>query len=182
LSFLLAGHLVPLPAAAAASAQQMPEIAADNADIVSPRATIASLIRLTDVIHELVEDDGVTSENEVRLENIYQQIEKLFDLREVPPKYRRHVSAESAVYLREALARFPIPPMDEIPDEEQLRSQGSDGEVLRDRLRGTPVVLFFISGVGLRDSECADLQADRSLRSCLFLGLAGCGWMPDRSR
>ena len=128
LSFLPAGHLAPVPAAAA-SGQQMPEIAVDNADIGSPQATLASLIRLTDVIHELVEEDGVTSENRARLTNIYQQIQKLFDLREIPPKYRRHVSAESAVYLREALARFPVPPMDEIPDEEFYR------------LPGTPVVI-----------------------------------------
>jgi MscS family membrane protein len=127
-SFLLAGLMAAAPAAAV-TGQQMPEIAADNADIGSPQATLASLIRLTDAIHELVEEDGVTSENRPRLENIYQQIEKLFDLREVPPKYRRHVSAESAVYLREALARFPAPPLDEIPDKEFYR------------LPGTPVVI-----------------------------------------
>jgi len=109
LSCLLACLLAPVPAAAA-SGQQMPEIAVDNADIGSPQATLASLIRLTDVIHELVEEDGVTSENRARLTNIYQQVEKLFDLREVPPKYRRHVSAESAVYIRERLRDFRSPP------------------------------------------------------------------------
>ena len=139
LAILLAGHPVPLPAAAA-TGQQTPEITLDNADIGSPQATLASLIRLTDAIHELVEEDGVTSENRARLTNIYQQIEKLFDLREVPPKYRRHVSAESAVYLREALARFPVPPMDEIPDAEHLQSSG-DGKVALYRLPGTPVVI-----------------------------------------
>jgi MscS family membrane protein len=125
----------------AASGRDVPEIALDNAVISSPRTTLASLFRLTDAFHELVREDGVTRENQERVRNIFQQIEKLFDLRDVPPKYRQHVAAETAVYLREALARFPMPAVDEIPDEETMLAWNKEGRALYYRLPGTPVVI-----------------------------------------
>jgi len=128
-------------AVAAVSEPGMPEIAADNAVISSPRATLQSLNRLTDTFHELVSEDGITRENQWRLKNIYQQIEKLFDLREVPPKYRRHVATETAVYLREALARFPVESLEEVPDEDQMVAWINEGREALYRLAGTPVVI-----------------------------------------
>lgn len=125
----------------AAPAQEVPEIAVDNAVISSPQTTLASLLRLTNAFHELVREDGVTRENQGRLNNIYQQIEKLFDLSEVPPKYRQHVAAETAVYLREALARFPVPALADVPDEEQMVEKVRTGRAALYRLPGTPVVI-----------------------------------------
>ena len=121
--------------------QGLPEIAADNAVISSPRTTLQSLVRLTDTVHELLNEDGITHENRGRLINIYQQLEKLFDLREVPPKYRRHVGTETAVYLREALARFPVESLDEVPDEDQMLARTNEGRAALYRLAGTPVVI-----------------------------------------
>ena len=82
---LFTGFLFYLPVSTA-FAQKAPEIAVDNAVIGSPQTTLASLLRLTGVYHELVREEGITHENQKRLKNINQQFEKLFDLREVPPK------------------------------------------------------------------------------------------------
>ncbi|MEA3410616.1 MAG: mechanosensitive ion channel family protein [Pseudomonadota bacterium] len=130
-----------LPSVSAETGQRVPEIIADNAIISSPQTTLASLIRLTDVYHELVSETGITTENRERLKNINQQFEKLFDLREVPPKFRRNVAAETAVYLREAMARFPVPRMEDVPDEDRMVSNIKDGKMPLYRLPGTPVVI-----------------------------------------
>ena len=137
---LLAAAVFTQPVAAAPG-QGVPEIAVDNAVIISPRTTLASLLRLTEVFHELVSENGITRENEGRLKNITQQFEKLFDLREIPPKYRRHVAAETAVYLREALARFPMQPLEDVPDEDQMVTRTMEGRAALYQLAGTPVVI-----------------------------------------
>ncbi len=138
-TLLFAGFLF-LPATSAAPGG-IQEIAADNAVISSPQATLASLLRLTDAFHELVQEEGFTRENQGRVRNIYQQVEKLFDLREVPPKYQRHVAVETAVYLREALARFPVPSLDQVPDEDRMLAWIKDGKAALYRLPDTPVVI-----------------------------------------
>ena len=130
-----------LQPASAAGPTGVPEVAADSADISSPQSTFASLLRLTGVLHELVRDDGITGENQQRVKNIHQQMRKLFDLREVPPKYRQHMASETAVYLREALARFHVPPTEDMPDEEQMVAWIKQGKAAQYRLPGTPVVI-----------------------------------------
>ena len=137
---LFAGFMFVLPVLAAPGPDVL-EITADNAVISSPQTTLGSLLRLTDAIHELVREDGVTRENQERLRNLYQQVEKLFDLSEVPPKYRKHVAAETAIYLREALARFPVPTIEDVPDEEQMLAWVRDGRAALYRLPDTPVVI-----------------------------------------
>ncbi len=137
---LLAGSLLAPPASAAA-AQETPEIAIDNAVISSPQTTLASLLRLTETFHDLVRDEGFTRKNEPRVRNILQQVEKLFDLSSIPQKYRRNVAAETAVYLRESLARFPIPAIKNVPDEDEMAARIRDGKAALYRLPGTPVVI-----------------------------------------
>jgi MscS family membrane protein len=137
---LLAGFLFSQPVSGAL-VQGVQEIAVDNAVISSPQTTLASLVRLTDTFHELLKDNGITRENEGRLRNIHQQLKKLFDLREVPPKYRQHVVIETAVYLREALARHPLPSLEEVPDEDRMLEQTNEGRAALYRLPGTPVVI-----------------------------------------
>ena len=137
---LFTGFIFSRPVSAA-TGQHVPEITADNAIISSPQTTLSSLIRLTDVYHELVSEAGITTENQERLKNISQQFEKLFDLQEVPPKFRRNVAAETTVYLREAIARFPVPRMEDVPDEERMVSSIKDGKAALYRLPGTPVVI-----------------------------------------
>jgi MscS family membrane protein len=137
---LFAGFMFSQPISAA-PVYGVQEIAEDNAVISSPQTTLSSLVRLTDTFHELVKDDGITRENEGRLRNIHQQLKKLFDLREIPPKYRQHVAIETAVYLREALARHPLPPLEEVPDEDRMLEQTNEGRAALYRLPGTPVVI-----------------------------------------
>ncbi len=129
------------PTASAAPGQALPAIAADTAVIISPRTTLDSLLRLTDTFHELVGEDGITRENEGRIRNLNQQFEKLFDLREVPPKYRRHMAAETAIYLREGLARYPLPAIEEVPDEDRMVERISEGRAAFYQLPGTPAVI-----------------------------------------
>ena len=147
-----------LPGSAALSAPAVPEIAADNADISSPQTTLASLVRLTDVFHELVREKGFTRENQGRIRNIYQQLQKLFDLREIAPKYRRHVAVETSVYLREALARFPIPSLVDVPDEERMLALTKDGKAAFFRLPDTPVVIAR-TGEGIYEGRYQFTQA-----------------------
>lgn len=120
---------------------RLPEIANDAAVISSPRTTFESFIRLTDSVHELIREEGVTLQNQTRLRNLYQQIKKLFDLDEIPPKYRTHVAVETAVYLREALARFPVIPLDEVPDEEAMVDLVQSGRAALYRLPQTQAVI-----------------------------------------
>ena len=51
------------------------------------------------------------------------------------------MAAETAVYLREALARFPAPSIQEVPDEEQMVARIRNGKAALYRLPGTPVVM-----------------------------------------
>ena len=130
-----------LQSVSAATGEHVPEITTDNAIISSPQTTLSSLIRLTDVYHELVSETGITTENQERLNNISQQFEKLYDLREVPPKFRHNVAAETTVYLRESIARFPLPHLEDVPDEERMLSSIKDGKSAHYQLPGTPVVI-----------------------------------------
>lgn len=125
----------------AAPNQKIHEIVIDHAVISSPQTTLDSLLRLTDTYHELVHEDGITFENQERLRIIRQQVGKLFDLRDIPPKYQQNVAAESVVYLREALARFPLPPMEEVPDEDGMITRISNGKAPIYRILGTPMVI-----------------------------------------
>ena len=43
---------------------------------------------------------------------------RMFDLRNVPPNHRQDTTNETAVYLREALARVTLPPLADVPDED----------------------------------------------------------------
>jgi hypothetical protein len=119
LLFCLAGGILFLSTARGEPAPDLTGLVADHADISNPRTTLDSLFNLTESFQALVGMDGITFDNQGRLRNINAQFQKLFDLREIPPKYRRHVVAETAVYLREALARHPLPAISDVPDEDR---------------------------------------------------------------
>ena len=135
LVFMFTQPVVALPE------QEIQETVFDNAVISSPQTTLESLLRLTDSFHELVREDGFTQENKGRVNNLLQQLNKLFDLREVPQKYRKNVSTETAVYLREALARSPMPAMEVVPDEDRMVVLVKEGKAALYRLPGTPLVI-----------------------------------------
>ena len=127
LLFCLAAGVLILSTARGEPAPDLTGVIADHADISSPRTTLDSLFKLTETFQALVDKDGITFDNQGRLRNINAQFQKLFDLREIPPKYRRHVAAETAVYLREALARHPLPAISDVPDEERMVARIGEG-------------------------------------------------------
>lgn len=45
------------------------------------------------------------------------------------------MAAETAVYLHEGLARFPVPPTEEVPDEKRMVERTSEGRACSD-MRG----------------------------------------------
>jgi len=127
LLFCLAAGVLILSTARGEPAPDLTGVVAEHADISSPRTTLDSLFTLTETFQALVDKDGITFDNQGRLRNINAQFQKLFDLREIPPKYRRHVAAETAVYLREALARHPLPAISDVPDEERMVARIGEG-------------------------------------------------------
>ena len=91
----------------------------DLARLSSPRHTWQSMIDITDIYNRIVQEEGYTLENENMLDNLEEQMERLFDLRKVPESLRRTVAVESAVYLREIVARVPPLQKDALPNREQ---------------------------------------------------------------
>jgi hypothetical protein len=73
-----------------------------------------------DRIYDLIRDDGFNPENWAEIEQITARQMRLFDLRKLPPNRRRDTAVETAVYLRDVLARVALPPFAEIPDEDEV--------------------------------------------------------------
>lgn len=111
------------------------------ADLRSPRSVLESFYTLVDSFHDLVREDGFTAENSARLQNLGRQIAKLFDLRKIPPKFRQNVADETAIYLREVTARLPLPPLRQVPDEDQMANRIKQGKTAVYRIPGTPIVI-----------------------------------------
>jgi len=86
------------------------------ANISSPRATWDSFMALTNRYMALIKKGGFTYENIDELKSLDNQISICFDLAQVPPSLRDSRSIETAVCIREIVARFePLPP-DYFPD------------------------------------------------------------------
>lgn len=98
----------------------------DLARLGSPRHTWQSMIDITDAYNQIVQSDGYTVENESTLDNLEEQMERLFDLRKVPESQRRTAAVESAVYLREIVARLPPLKLEDLPDREQAFAKIKD--------------------------------------------------------
>lgn len=98
----------------------------DLARLSSPSHTWQSMINITDAYNKIVQEDGYTFENESTLDNLEEQMERLFDLRNVPESLRRTVAVESAVYLREIVARLPPLSPNALPGREQAFTEMRD--------------------------------------------------------
>ena len=97
------------------------------ARLSSPRATWISLITLVDRYYSLIREDGYTSHNSDELEYLESQISDCFDLRGIAPSHRRDLAMESAVYIREIIARFSPIPDNYLPDEDQVYRELKEG-------------------------------------------------------
>ena len=98
----------------------------DLARLSSPRHTWQSMIDITDTYNRIVQEEGYTFDNEDTLDNLEEQMERLFDLRKVPESLRRTVAVEGAVYLREIVARVPPLEPGALPDREQAFAEMRD--------------------------------------------------------
>ncbi|MCB1703996.1 MAG: mechanosensitive ion channel family protein [Halioglobus sp.] len=98
----------------------------DLARLSSPRQTWQSMIDITDAYNQTVQTEGYTFENESTLDNLEEQMERLFDLRKVPESLRRTVAVEAAVYLREIVARMPPLTLESLPGREQAFAEMRD--------------------------------------------------------
>ena len=149
-SLVAMGTVNPMPVRAATAAlDNTPAQSRGNAqkplplfaDLRSPRNVLESFYTLVDSFHDLVRKDGFTSENSARVQNLGRQIAKLFDLRNIPPKFRQNVADETAIYLREVTARLPLPALSQVPDEDQMANRVKNGKTAVYRIPGTPIVI-----------------------------------------
>jgi MscS family membrane protein len=89
-------------------------------ETASPRATITSLFG--EVERAFRTRAGSDSQSLTSL--LAPRAYALIDLDHVPPELRLPTAVETATKLYEILARVPLPPLDEIPDLETVRSEG----------------------------------------------------------
>jgi len=114
-------------------------------NLSSPRDTLQSFLATTDRIYDLIRDDGFNPENWATIQQIIARQMRLFDLRNVPPNHRQDTTVETVVYLREALARVSIPPLAEIPDEDEMFARIKDGKLASYVIPGTPIEIAYVA-------------------------------------
>jgi MscS family membrane protein len=115
-----------------------------HANLSSPRHTLQAFLATTDRAFDLIRDDGINVENFPELQRIIGQQMRMFDLREVPPNYRQDTTIETAAYLREALARVVVPPLGEVPDEDEMFARVKDGKPARYLIPGLGIEIAYV--------------------------------------
>jgi len=115
-----------------------PVKAFDWVDTSSPKGTMNSFLMGTQRYYDLIREDGYTRNNWRELTNIITQAERLFDLRMVPSGHRRDVAHETTALIREAIARVPLPKLEEIPDEDEMAARVMAGKSAVYRVPNTP--------------------------------------------
>jgi len=116
----------------------MPRKAFDWVDTSSPRDTLKSFLLGIQRYYDLIRENGYTRNNWRELSNIIKQAERLFDLRMVPSGHRRDVAHETTALIREAIARVPLPNLEEIPDEDEMAARIMAGKSVVYRIPNTP--------------------------------------------
>ena len=110
----------------------------DWVDTSSPRSTLSSLLIGTQRYYNLIREEGYTRKDWKELFNIIGQAERLFDLRDIPPGQSHDVAHETVALVREALARVPLPALNEIPGEDEMAARIKAGKSVIYRVPGTP--------------------------------------------
>lgn len=114
------------------------------ARLSSPRRTWESMLRLMDEFSQEIQENGFTYENSDRLDYLESQIVNLFDLREVAPSLKTDVGMEAAIYLRDAIARFDLPPADILPDRDEAFREMKDGYPGIWNVYGSPIEIVYV--------------------------------------
>ena len=110
----------------------------------SPRDTLQAFLATTDRAYDLIRDDGFNPENWAKIQQITVRQMKMFDLRKVPPDHRQDTTVETAVYLRETLARVTLPPLAEIPNEDEMLARIKDGKLAIYVIPGTAIEIAYV--------------------------------------
>ena len=113
-------------------------------NLSSPRDTLQAFLATTDRAYDLIRDDGFNPENWAKIQRIIAQQMRMFDLRNVPPNHRQDTTVETAVYLREALARVTLPPLVEVPDEDEMFARIKDGKLAIYVIPGTAIEIAYV--------------------------------------
>ncbi|MGE9292433.1 MAG: mechanosensitive ion channel family protein [Puniceicoccales bacterium] len=114
------------------------------ARLASPRQTWESMLMLMDEFSQEIQENGFTYENEPRLKYLEKQIVNLFDLREIAPSLRTDAGMEAAIYLRDAIARFDLPPADILPDHAEAIQEMRDGFPGIWNVYGSPIEIVYV--------------------------------------
>jgi MscS family membrane protein len=132
-------------------AQTPTESASPSADfntyfttLSSPRDTLQAFLATTDRAYDLIRDDGFNPDNWPEIQRIVAQQMRMFDLRNVPPNYRKDTTNENAVFLRETLARVALPPLAEVPNEDEMFARIKDGKPRTYVIPGTAIEIAYI--------------------------------------
>jgi MscS family membrane protein len=115
-----------------------------HANLSSPRDTLQAFLAVTDRAHDLIRDDGINPGNFPELQRIIGQQMRMFDLRDVPPNFHRDITIEIAAYLREALARVALPPLREVPGEDEMFARIKDGKPANYVVPGTGIEIAYV--------------------------------------
>ncbi len=117
----------------------------------SPRATLASFLRLRDALEETLQTyrSNKSSELAERIQMISAQFRALYDLSSVPPSSRRTIGIDTTAYLLDILGRIELPNLERVPDEEAYDSAVSPAKW---RIPDTPIWIVQTSQ-GEREGE-----------------------------
>ena len=109
-------------------------------DTRSPRSTLQSLRRvMRGYLRTVQSDEGYTWDDLTMVRNVERQMPRIFDLQGVPSDFRRFMGMETAVMVREILARVNLPPENEIPDEDEMAARVGAGKLAIYRVPGTTI-------------------------------------------
>ncbi|MGE9294261.1 MAG: mechanosensitive ion channel family protein [Puniceicoccales bacterium] len=114
-------------------------------DTRSPRATLESFFYLIDSYYTLISADGVTWDNQDDLDNIALELADLFDMDDVPVNFQADAAIEASVYLAEYLSRREMPPLNEIPNQDEMAAAMKAGKLPVYRIPGTPIEIARIN-------------------------------------
>ena len=110
----------------------------------SPRQTLDSFIRLTQLVEEALRAYGIeqTRDNYNRITLLAPRFYQLIDLSGVPRATRRQVGEDTTIYLLDIIGRLDLPPLTEVPDETAFEDES---EPARWRIPGSPIRIVEIS-------------------------------------
>ena len=113
-------------------------------NLSSPRDALQAFLASMDRLYDLIRDDGFNPENWPEIRRIINRQARMFDLQEYPPVFRQDVAVETAAFVQEVLARVDMPPLSEVPDEDEMFARIRDGKLASYFIPGTAIEITFI--------------------------------------